>query len=105
VKARQVVYLRNHTDIVFERKNLPDTYPVDRLGIGKNNANGTIVYTRVGIKGAFGQIDIVEFWFGRRHGSEDQTVLVTARPTTPFYVAKQSTTYLPSAIRKNAAQL
>jgi hypothetical protein len=32
-------------------------------------------------------------------------VLVPARPTTPFYVAKQRTTYLPSAIRKNAAQL
>ena len=59
MKARQVVDLRNNTDIVFERKNLPDTHPVDRLRIGMNDANRTVVYTRVGIRGAFGQIDIV----------------------------------------------
>ena len=60
MKAGQSVDLCNHTDIVFERKNLPDTYPVDRLRIGKNYANRTIVYTRVRIKGAVGRTGIVE---------------------------------------------
>ena len=55
MKARQVVDLRNNTDIVFERKDLPDTYPVDRLRIGMNDANRTVVYTRVGIKAPSGR--------------------------------------------------
>ena len=43
LKTLQGIDLRKHTDIVFERENLLDAYPVDRLRIGQNDANHSAI--------------------------------------------------------------
>jgi hypothetical protein len=55
VKAGQCIDLRNYTDVIFERKDLPDTDPVDRLRIGENNAYRSVVCALVGLIGAVGR--------------------------------------------------
>ncbi len=72
VKAGQGVNLGDHADIIFERKDLPDTYPVDRLRIGKNNPNRSVVCALIGLKCAVGRTGIGKFRLGRYHRFRDQ---------------------------------
>ncbi len=41
------ISLSHHTDVVFERKDLADSNPVDCLGVRKDNADGSRLYWRV----------------------------------------------------------
>ena len=60
--------------ICTESGDLPDTDPVDRLRIGKDNSYRSVVCALVGLITAVGRTGIGKFRLGRWHRFRDQKI-------------------------------